>query len=487
MPRRVLTPAAEIAPDQPAQPGGVSRRGVLVAGAAGALTLATGAEAWAAASAGSRGRPWPGRAGGSAGSVRRAHEFLGVMTDAYPEADGGPRLAQSYADQLGLFSTAFVYDVALMICASLAGGHEDRAATLADGLVFAQEHDPAHDDGRLRQGYNAGPYTFYDGSGQAYGLELPDGTANIGWQFGFLGTAVGDMAWPGIALLHTYEATGDRRYRDAAVRIGEWILDNTWSERTLGGFSFGVDGGDAPISNGSTEHNVDCVAFFRQLDALAGGRRWRRAERHAREFVDRMWDRRGGYFYTGTNDGEEINTDPLPLDPATWGWLALRANRYGRAVDWAALDLAARDVASAGSSQLPEGTAISGVTFSSASLMTTASYEGVPAHPDAVWLEGTAQLACALADRGRGRRDAARAERLLAEVRRTQDLLGGGQTVGGDALPERSGVVAATSLVDTGFGFGYFQVQHTGATSWYLLAAAGANPLQVGGLRRRRP
>mgnify|MGYP000159200516 CR=1 FL=1 len=466
----------------------LSRRSLLVAGAAGALTLAAGTDAWA----GGRGHgeerwhddrgPHHGGQRSLRSSVRRADDFLGVMTVAYPEVNAGPRMAQSYADQLGLFSTAFVYDVALTICASLAVGRVDRAATLADGLVFAQEHDPAYDDGRLRQGYNTGPYTFYDGSPQPYGLELPDGTANIGWQFGFLGTAVGDMAWPGVALLHTYAATGEARYRDAAVRIGEWILDNTWSERTLGGFSFGVDGGNTPIPNGSTEHNVDCIAFFRQLEALAGGRRWRRARDHAREFVDLMWDRRGGFFYTGTNDGEEINRSPLPLDPATWGWLAMRENRYGRALDWADDALAARDVAGTGNSQLPEGVTISGVTFSSASLESTASYNGLPVHQDGVWLEGTAQLACALADRGRGARNSRRARALLGQVLRTQELVGAGQTVGGEVLPERSGVVAASSLIDSGFGFGYFQVQHTGATSWYVMAAEGVNPLQVGGL-----
>ncbi|CPU64583.1 Uncharacterised protein [Mycobacteroides abscessus] len=121
----------------------------------------------------------------------------------------GPRLAQSYADQLGLFSTAFVYDNALAILATLTAGrrHLDRARALGDGLVFALEHDPDHDDGRLRQAYNVGPYTFYDGTPQEHGLVLPDGTANVGWQFGFLGTAVGDMAWPGIALLHLHAVT----------------------------------------------------------------------------------------------------------------------------------------------------------------------------------------------------------------------------------------------------------------------------------------
>jgi hypothetical protein len=31
--------------------------------------------------------------------------------------------------------------------------------------------------------------------------------------------------------------------------------------------------------------------------------------------------------------------------------------------------------------------------------------------------------------------------------------------------------------LDTGYGFGYYPYRHTGATAWYLLAAAGANPL----------
>jgi len=37
-------------------------------------------------------------------------------------------------------------------------------------------------------------------------------------------------------------------------------------------------------------------------------------------------------------------------------------------------------------------------------------------------------------------------------------------------------VVAASSAFDTGFGFGYFQNQHVGATSWFIMAALGANP-----------
>ena len=462
----------------------IGRRTFLAAGAAGVASVAGAALAPGASASPLAARPRARRTSrAERASVERAQAFLDAATNAYPAVNTGPRLAQSYADQLGLFSTAFVYDNALAVCASLATGRIRRARALADGLVFAQQNDPVYDDGRLRQAYNVGPYVFYDGTRQEHGLVLPDGTANIGWQFGFLGTAVGDMAWPGLALLHAYGATGRSRYLDAAVRIGEWIVENTWSERPLGGFSFGVDAANAPVPNGSTEHNIDCVAFFRHLRVLTRDRRWARASAHARAFVDRMWERRGGYFYTGTNDGVEINRDPLPLDPQTWGWLALRESRYARALDWAAHELAVRDVAGDGESQLPPGTSIEGVTFSTASLTSTASYNGLPVHQQGVWLEGTAQLAAAFDDRDRGHRDDARADALLEQIRVAQDELGQGQTMGGVPLPDRGGVVAASSLLDSGFGFGYFQVQHVGATSWYVMAAVGANPLQVGGLR----
>ncbi|MFC8922237.1 Tat pathway signal sequence domain protein [Cellulosimicrobium sp. NPDC057127] len=485
----------------PRPPAGLDRRhflaltGLGAAALTGALATPASATPAVAPTATVLGRGGPHDDGPSGlASVRRAHAFLDVATNAYPAQNPGPRLAQSYADQLGLFSTAFVYDNALAICASLTAGRAalGRARALGDGLLLAQEHDPAHDDGRLRQAYNVGPYVFHDGTPQEHGLVLPDGTANVGWQFGFLGTAVGDMAWPGIALLHLYAATRDRRYLRGAVRIGEWIVANTWSSRPLGGFSFGVDGGNAPVPNGSTEHNVDCVAFFRHLAVATWDRRWSRASDHARAFVDRMWEPDGGYLYTGTNDGTEINRAPLPLDPQTWGWLALREGAHARALDWAGSALATRDVAGDGRSQLPEGVTVEGVTFSSASLTSTASYNGQPVHPQGVWLEGTAQLAAALADRGsrggrgwgrRGREDRERAAELLGEVRVAQDAVGAGQTMGGAPLPARAGVVAASSLLDTGFGFGYFPVQHVGATAWYVMAAAGANPLQVGGLR----
>jgi hypothetical protein len=95
-----------------------------------------------------------------------------------------------------------------------------------------------------------------------------------------------------------------------------------------------------------------------------------------------------------------------------------------------------------------------------------------------VWFEGTAHLALALRKR-HAPGDEARARRLIASIERAQDLLGGDQTIGGKALPANAGVVSASSPLATGFGFGYYPYRHTGATAWYLMAAARANPLSA--------
>lgn len=457
-------------------PKPLARRTLLVAASAGLAALAA-PSAMASAQAATE-LPRAGRH--RQPPVRGALDFLGAMTGAYAAPLGQPTLPQSYADELGLFSTAFVYDSALAIVAAIPAGRLDLARSIGDGLLYAQTHDPAHSDGRLRQGYNVGPYTFYDGGRNDHGLVQPDGTANIGWQFGFLGTAVGDMAWPGIALVQLHEATGEASYLEGAQRIADWITTRAINEGTLGGFSFGVDAADRRIPNVSTEHNIDSVAFFTMLHQIDGDARWLDAANRALSLVEAMWEPAEGFFYTGSNDGSTINRHPLPLDPQTWSWLTLQDHRFARSLDWAERTLGTTDAATSEFSELPEGFAVSGVTFSSASLTSTAVYNNRQVDPDGVWFEGTAQLATALTDR-RAPRDGARANRLLQELRRAQAELGRNQHVGGTPLAP-GGLVAASSLIDSGFGFGYFQIKHVGATAWYVMAELGVNPMKLGGL-----
>jgi len=251
------------------QGSALSRRALIGTGlgvGAAALTAVGSGVAHAAGS--------PAAAGTSA--QRRGLVFLAAAMDAYPE-HGSIRLAQSYTDQAGLFSTAFTYDNALAILAHLAARTEDgraRAVVLGDALLYAQAHDPAYDDGRLRQAYNVGPYVFFDGSPQPDGFVRADGTANVGTQFGFTGTAVGDMAWAGIALSALARRTGFRRFLTGAVRIGTWIETTGCTDEPLGGYKFGVNGANEKLPFTSTEHNTDLICLFGRLARLTGDRVW---------------------------------------------------------------------------------------------------------------------------------------------------------------------------------------------------------------------
>lgn len=404
---------------------------------------------------------------------RNARAFLFAAMDAHA-ATGPIRLSQSYADEAGLFSTAFTYDNSLAVLALLALGDQDscaRAERLGDALRYAQLHDPEYGDGRLRQAYDVGPYTFYDGTVQPHGFVLPDGTANIGARFGFTGTAVGDMAWAGLALTALAERLGEPRFLTAAVIIGEWIERKARADSSLGGYRFGVDGRDTPRPQQSTEHNIDLVAFFGKLARLTRDPAWAARRERARAFVLRMWNADGGFFHTGTNDGETVNRSPVPEDAQTWAHLAMGGR--GEALDWTVRNLTVTDHAGQPNSTVPEGQRYDGVTFSTASLVADESGPVRKPNRAGVWFEGTAHLALAL--RGRDRRTTAR---LLASVEQAQGRLGAGQSIGGVALPAGSGVVAASSPIDSGFGFGYFPYRHVGATAWYLLAATGTNPFR---------
>ena len=388
-------------------------------------------------------------------ATRRAVSFLQRATDAYRAS--GPRLVQSYQDDSGLQVVGFIYDNALTAMALLAAGDLRRARAIGDGFLVVQEAD-----GRLRQAYLTSQ-------------NPPVPAAN----FGFTGTAVGDMSWTGLALAQLARTTGARRYLDGAVRIGRWIHRNEYSTTGLGGYTFGETPGLEGFK--SSEHNIDVYALFRLLQRLTGDRRWGDRAEHAWDFVERMWNAEDGFFYTGSNDGATINKSPtqLPLDVQTWAWLAARQPRYAGALDWAATQLATTDTPLHKNSTLTGNMAYTGVAFASGSFLTNTdtpiggqSYNPKP-DPSAVWFEGTAQLALALRDRRQGD-DRADANELLDTIAVAQRRLGNGQTFGGKSSD--GGIVAASSPMDTGFGFGYFPNRHIGATSWFVFASLNANP-----------
>ena len=406
-------------------------------------------------------QPTP-RRGASSGSVRSAVRFLQGVTDAYRST--GPRLVQSYYDESGLTDTGFIYDNALTIIALLAGGDVSRARAIGDALLYAQSHDEKYTDGRLRQAYHANDF-------------ITEGKAHFGWEYGLVGTAVGDMSWSGIALVQLARRTRQSSYQAGALRIATWIEKETRTTTGLGGYDFGETEGLAGFK--SAEHNIDVYALFLMIGELTGDRIWRTRAQHAWDFVERMWNAEDGYFWTGSNDGAAINKSETqrPLDVQTWSWLAARQSRYAEALDWARTNLAVTDTPQRTNSELTGNYAVSGVAFGSGSLKadTEKPIDKWHGNPDsgAVWFEGTAQLALALRDRdGRGDRD--KANELMAAISSAQSQLGQGQTYNGKAIP--GGIVAASSPINTGYTFGYYQHLHVGATSWYVMAGTRTNP-----------
>ena len=417
-------------------------------------------------------------------SIERAFAFQDFMMDAY--ATGATvRLAQSYSDE-ALGATAFTYDNAVAIHAYLAAGTAEtleRAEVLGAGLLYAQANNFPFHDGRFAQAY----YVNVAGLGGAF---ITPAAA----PFYFYTSAVGDQAWAGMALAQLYLRTRDAKYLAGALLVANWIVTNAYDTQGAGGYRFGANinqyNQSVASTNGkSTEHNIDTYAFFRMLATLtasgsaSNGMSWAALAEHALTFVAAMFNVVGPFFYTGTlGDQVTINPSPIPEDTQTWSYMATLNAQWRGTIDWALAHLQTTDTASAPHSSLSGSETIHGLVFDTASLTTTT------ADPHAVWLEGTAHTAAALATRvlrggdtlGGLFADIAEAARLLGQCEKAQALLGAGKKAGGKPIPQGLGLVAATSVLDTGFGYTYGPSLHLGATGWFLIAALAANPFQLG-------
>ncbi len=424
-----------------------------------------------------------------AASLNNAFTFVNLMMDAY--ATGSTvRLAQSYSDQ-ALGATAFTYDNAVLLHAYLASGDPDnlpRAEVLGQGMLYAQANNFPVADGRFAQAY------FVNVAAPGTNVFITPAAA----PYYFYTSAVGDQAWAGMALAQLYKRTGNESYLTGALKVANWIVTNAYSTTGQGGYSFGTNinqyNQSVPSTNGkSTEHNIDTYAFFTMLDTLThngtavNSMTWKALAEHALAFLRLLYNASGPYFYTGTvPPNDAISTSPIPEDCQTWSYMALLGSGIDlpgrkKTIDWALNNLETTDSASAPDSSIQGTQKFTGLVFDTASLTTTAD------DPHAVWLEGTAHAAAALDARIlRGNdgipqlvADLERAVGLFQDIMHAQKLLGAGQTVAGKTIPAGLGLVASTSVMDTGFGYTYGPSLHIGATGWYLLAGYAGNPFQL--------
>jgi hypothetical protein len=217
--------------------------------------------------------------------------------------------------------------------------------------------------------------------------------------------------------------------------MAEWVERTQRDSRGVGGYTGGLRAGGERLWWKATEQNADLVALFDGLAARTGDGRWTERAGAARAFVASMWQPAGGYFLTGTEtDGVTPNRTFVPADAQTWTYLALRDGRYAASLDYAAREMSAVDGPFRG---IAERTGVH----------------------NQVWFEGTAHLA--LARRLRGDPDPAYLATIEAAQRSAPNADG-------------AGIVAASR---DDLATDLYASLHTGTTAWYLLAAAGVNPL----------
>jgi len=362
------------------------------------------------------------RVDGNAGSVP-------LLLRSYDSAAG-----DGVTDEPSQKTAAYSYDNALAAIALLACGRPDQALRIGAALRLA-----ALDGARLRNAYRAGAVSgtplangWWDAQGNHW-AEDPQQQ----------GSATGNVAWTGLALLDMYAQTGERQWLDAALRLAAWIVAQTSDARGVGGFSGGIEGDDThprKVLWKSTEHNADAAALFDRLAALDKGGDWSRHAQAALDFVQNEWDATSGHFFVGTQpDGVTQNRTTSGLDAQLWPLLLAHASK-----DWQrALAYAKR-----------EHGVVGGFDFN--------------ADRDGLWLEGTAQAALVY--------------RVVGATHEPQPLLA---TIARQFAP--SGYVYATreprittglalSAQSTSADFYYFRLPHLGATAWAALAALGRNP-----------
>jgi hypothetical protein len=375
--------------------------------------------------------------------AHRTCNTLGARVDAVPGSaavflrsyDG--KSGQGLAEEPAL-NGAFIYDNALAAIALVACDHTTQAKRIGDALLLATNEDRAGPRGRLRNAYRPGAQNEHPIPPMGWWSDARKEWLEDPYQ---VGTATGNVAWAGLALVTLSDATHDARYSAGAQKLADWIVANTTDRNGIAGFTGGIfaDGALAqPLTWKATEHAVDLEALFTRL-----GMDTPKAE--ARSFLDIMWTAGGDHFPTGAGtDGATVNRATSGLDAQLWPMLLA-----GAPPDWQhALTYAERAHGITTNAQL------SGFDFNN--------------DRDGVWLEGTAQAALVYRHLGR----AADADRMLATIA-GQISPGGYVWATRDAKLTTGLAIGPDSVTDD---FLYYRLPHLGATAWAALAATGWNP-----------
>jgi hypothetical protein len=373
-----------------------------------------------------------------------------------------------------LRNVAFSYDNALVLLAFLAEGSADsirRARLIGDAFVYATGHDRYYNDNRscgeavdpltpngarVRTAYSAGDLALPPGwtpNGRVGTVPVPGFYAEATKKFYEVEQEAldsGNNLWVLTALASLFQHTGQASYRNAACKLGNFVHAFRNDSGTYQGFTGGVDKPETTPARrwwGSAEHNLDAHASYQALYDITGDARWRQDALHARAFVDAMWHDGRGCYLAGTTDPNTRNLSPftVPLDVQAWSFLSLLAP-FPRPQAMMCAEM----------NHVTTSDGFTGADFND--------------DRDAVWFEGTAQLAVAAMHAGRS----GLAEALRAELRRAQQTAPFGDLYG---IASASHDGLTTGFLTAGGGtFKYFRRLHIAVASWNVFAQLSKNP-----------
>lgn len=342
-------------------------------------------------------------------------------------------------------NVAFTYDNSLVLISFLARGKTDdmrRAKILADSFTYAITHDRFYSDNRLRNAYMGGDLISFPGwepNNRKNTVRMPgfwDCEKNKWFEDKFqVSTHTGNVAWAMIALISAYNRLGNNKYLKASEELGEWIEKNCRDNRGAGGYTGGFEGWEPnqkKLLYKSTEHNIDLYVAFLRLYEETRDKKWKERAYHAKRFVEAMWDKEEGKFWTGTlDDGVSINKNVIPLDVQAWAVLAFHGE---------------------------ECPFVKGLKFVEKNHSFGGGFD-FNTDRDGIWYEGTAQMATAYQTIGQEEKS----NNLINLIKTSQF---------------RNGAIPAASRdgLTTGFDWLYFKREHIGATAWYLFAKLKVNP-----------
>jgi hypothetical protein len=361
------------------------------------------------------------------------------VDEAGPKNSHGAVFIASYptATDKTLKNVAFLYDNAAAALALIGCGDVRHAARIGGAILMALDHDRFWRDGRLRNGYLAGPVADPVKLG---GWQGGKGWVEDGYQ---VGSDTGNLAWAMLALTGLYQAGAGGKYLGGASRVAAYV-EKAFDAPGFTGGTYGEEPAPKRYTWKSTEHNIDLTAAFTALAHATHDRNWTMRAQEARTFVAAMWDKSCGCFAAGTGPDGRTPNRFLALDAQLWPLLAMPGGlkRYGAALEAARAKMTVKD----------------GFAYGQAR--------------GAVWTEGTAQAALLLTLMGKVRKAAA----LTAAVARNR-------------APDGS-YFAAGRDTDTGFRLDadptkarrYFRMPHLGALAWAAMAERRFNPFVFGSM-----